>query len=59
MYSYEVRITETLSRVVVVYADDKYDAEKKVQDEYEDEQIVLDYHDFADCDIEVLNGEED
>lgn len=51
---YAVRITETLVRTVVVEAENEQDAEDKVHNAYDDGQIVLDYSDFEECEIESL-----
>ena len=51
---YVVRITETLVRTVIVDAENEQDAEDKAHSAYDDEQIVLDYSDFEECEIESL-----
>ena len=51
---YLVRITETSSRTVIVEADNMQDAERKVNNAYYDEKIVLDYDDFDEYEIEAI-----
>ena len=51
---YLVRITETSSRTVIVEADNMQDAERKVNNAYYDEKIVLDYDDFDEYKIETI-----
>lgn len=46
-----MKVTETLSRTVVVDANDKYDAINKVEQAYDNEDIVLDYKDYDGYDI--------
>ena len=52
---YRVEITETLTRMVEVEADSKEDAESKVNDQYQNCEIVLNADDFVAVDFEVLN----
>jgi len=52
---FKVKITEVLSRVIVVEADSKEEALNKVSDMYNSEEIVLDYSDFNDdVKIEII-----
>ena len=51
---YIVRVTETLVRTVIVDAENEQDAEDKVYNAYDDAQIVLDYKDFEEYEIETL-----
>lgn len=51
---YLVRITETSSRTVIVEADNMQDAERKVNNAYYDEKIVLDYDDFDEYEIKTI-----
>lgn len=41
-----MKVTETLSRTVVVDANDQDDAISKVEQAYDNEDIVLDYKDY-------------
>lgn len=50
---YVVRVTETLAHTVIVEADSIEDAENKVDKAYDNAQIVLDYDDFSEYEIEV------
>lgn len=47
MKTFYIAITETLSRIVEVHAEDKYEAIQKATDAYRDGQIVLDSDDFV------------
>lgn len=51
---YQVRIVETLLRIVEVEANDSSEAVDKVQDMIDDEEIVLDWNDFDAREIDVL-----
>lgn len=46
MAKFKVEITETLRRVVEVEAIDASEAEDKVEEQWSDSDIVLDYDDF-------------
>lgn len=46
-----MKVTETLSRTVVVDANNIDDAISKVEQAYDNEQIVLDYRDYDEYDI--------
>lgn len=50
---FSVKVKETLERIVKVEAQDANEAVAIVQDMYRDEEIVLDYSDFADVNIEL------
>lgn len=49
-----MKVTETLSRTVVVDANDKDDAISKVEQAYDNEDIVLDYNDYDGYDISTV-----
>lgn len=51
---YLVRVTETSVHTVIVEAKNEQDAEDKVNQAYDDGQIVLDYDDFDEYEIETL-----
>lgn len=51
---YTMRVTETLSRIVVVDAEDITEAKEKVERAYDKEQIVLDYRDYKGYEIEAV-----
>jgi hypothetical protein len=51
---YVMRVTETLSRTVVVNAENCADARHKVENAYDSEQIVLDYRDYDGYEINVV-----
>lgn len=46
MPKFKVRIVEELRRTVLVEAEDRAEAEEKVNEAYNKEKIVLDYRDF-------------
>lgn len=46
MQTFKVRVTERLTREVEVEAEDISDAENKVSEMYNNEEIVLDSNDF-------------
>ena len=50
MQTYKVKIIETLEREIEITAKDEEEAKKKVEKDWEESKIVLDYTDF----IEVL-----
>ena len=52
---YIVEIEEILQRVVEVEAESRDEAWKKVNQQYKDEEIVLDSSDHVDTTITVLN----
>lgn len=56
---YLVRVTETLAKSVIVEANSKEEAENKVDQAYDDAQIVLDYDDFDEYEIEALREAND
>lgn len=49
-----MKVTETLSRTVVVDANDQDDAISKVEQAYDNEDIVLDYKDYDGYDISAV-----
>lgn len=51
---YVMRITETLSRLVVVDAEDWADARDKVEKAYDNEEIVLDYKNYNGYEIDAV-----
>lgn len=55
MAKYKVRIVEYLSKIVEVDASSEEMARRIVKDRYFDEEIVLDYGDFDDVEIELYN----
>lgn len=54
---YDVKITETLQRIIAVTAASAEDAEAKVYELWKDSNIVLDAQDFVDVDISVIKTE--
>lgn len=51
---YLVRVTEELTHTVVVEADSMQDAENKVNTAYDNGQIVLDYDNYDNYEIDAL-----
>lgn len=49
-----MKVTETLSRTLVVDANDQNDAISKVEQAYDNEDIVLDYKDYGGYDISAV-----
>jgi hypothetical protein len=52
---YQVKITEYLSKIVEVEADDEVDARLLAEELYCEEIVVLDYNDFDDVEFEIYN----
>ena len=52
---YVVYVTETLQRKVVVEAKSLTEAEEKVQEAYENEEITLDCNDYLQVDFDARN----
>lgn len=50
---YNVTITETLQRTILVEADNEQHALNMVQDDYNNDNIVLDYSDFQNVDFDA------
>ena len=53
--TYKVTVTETLQRTITVNAHNEYEAVQKVQDLYNNEDIILDSNDHINTDIDVKN----
>lgn len=54
---YQVEITETLQRVIEVEAESEEDAIEMIEEQYKDEDIVLDYSNFMGYDIDIFKGD--
>jgi hypothetical protein len=52
---YQVKITEYLSKIVEVEANDEIDARLLAEELYCEEIVVLDYNDFDDVEFEIYN----
>jgi hypothetical protein len=52
---YQVKITEYLSKIIEVEADDEVDARLLAEELYCEEIVVLDYNDFDDVEFEIYN----
>ena len=57
MPRYDVEITETLSRIIPIEAESPEEAERMVEIQYSNSEIILDYSDFLDWEITVLPNE--
>lgn len=55
---FDVAIEELSTRVIEVEADSFADAYKIASEMYYNEEVVLDFNDFADVDIEVIGETE-
>ena len=53
MKKYTIELTETLTRLVSIEAEDKYEAERIVREKYKNGEIVLDADDFQDYDTSI------
>lgn len=56
MKKYEVIITETLTKSVIIEASDYSDAIKKVKKKYFDEEIVLSADDYYDTEFNCVKS---
>jgi hypothetical protein len=52
---YQVKITEYLSKIIEVEADDEVDARLLVEEMYCGQEIILDSEDFDDVEFEIYN----
>lgn len=57
MKKYQIQITETLQRVIEVEANNYDEAEDKVNEDYRNGDIVLDYSDYMSTEIERFGDE--
>ena len=57
MKTYRVVVTETLQRTVYIDAKSAEEALDKVQEMYDNEEIVLDWGDYQDTEIEVAEDD--
>jgi hypothetical protein len=53
MSRYAVEVKEILKRTIIVKAENRDEALRKVEDAYDDEYIVLDSEDYDDTEIEL------
>lgn len=58
-HKYKIEITETLQRIVTVEANSVLEALNKVEEQYDNEEIVLDSNDFVCKDIHLFNEKEE
>lgn len=58
MKNYDVCVKETLERVIPTEAESREEAMRKVEEQYDNEEIVLDYEDYAGVDYLIINDEE-
>ena len=57
MKTYAVVITETLQRTVYIDAKSAEEAKHNVEERYHNEEIVLDWSDYQDTEIEVAEDD--
>lgn len=57
MKTYRVVVTETLQRIVYVDAKSAEEASRKVEEQYHNEEIVLNSSDYQDTEIEVVEDD--
>ena len=57
MKTYAVVITETLQRIVYIDAKSAEEAKRNVEERYRNEEIVLDWGDYQDTEIEVAEDD--
>lgn len=55
MRKYLVEITETLQKQITVTADSREEAEQKIKERYDKEEIILYERDYVDTDFHVIN----
>lgn len=56
MKKYKVEITEILSKIVGVFADNEDEAAHKVSERYWDEKYVLDSSNYVDTEFSIVEG---
>ena len=54
MKKFRVEVNEILATFIEIEADSEEKAKDKVQEMYDKEEIVLDYNDFIEANIEVI-----
>ena len=52
--TYKIEITETLQRQIEIEANSPVDASIKAQEQWNEDQIILDSEDFVDVEIKVI-----
>lgn len=57
MKTFEIEITELLSRIIEVEAETENEAFEKVKEMYQNEKIVLDSSDYVDTEIKIFENE--
>jgi len=58
MKTYQIRIIETISKVVEVTANNAEDAEEMAMNMYNNEEVVLDYEDYDGVEFMNINDNE-
>lgn len=58
MKKYLVEITETLQKQITVSANSREEAEQKVKERYDNEEIILNESDYVDTEFHVLKERE-
>ena len=59
MKNYKVKIREVLEREITVKAESEEDAERIATEMYNEEEVVLDYNDIIENDIETIREVEE
>ena len=54
MKKYKVEITEILQRTIEIEANSEIEAETKVKQMYDEQEIILDYQDYIDVDFKCI-----
>ena len=57
MKTYRVVVTETLQRIVYIDAKSAEEAKRNVEERYHNEEIILDWGDYQDTEIEVAEDD--
>lgn len=57
MKTYRVVVTETLQRIVYIDAKSAEEAKREAEEQYHNEEIVLDANDYQDTEIEVVEDD--
>ncbi|MDO5638901.1 MAG: DpnD/PcfM family protein [Neisseria sp.] len=58
MASFQIEIQETLSRVITVESESPAQALQQARQLYRQEEIILDWHDWSDTQIQICHSSE-
>ena len=56
MTKYKISIKETLEKIIEINAENEKEALEIAKEKYLNEEIVLDYNDYIDTDINIIKG---